>query len=65
MGKTADLKMVQKTIIDTLHKEKGGCSQSALSMHKKLGRKMYTSNRDDRLRILSSKADSNTSQGVD
>ncbi len=40
MGKTADLTVVQKTIIDTLHKEgktqtfiaKGaGCSQSAVS----------------------------------
>ncbi len=38
MGKTADLAMVQKTIIDTLHKEgktqrviteRGGCSRSA------------------------------------
>ncbi len=43
MGKTADLAMVQKTIIDTLHKEDksqrvitergGGCSQSAVSKH--------------------------------
>ncbi len=42
MGKTADLPMVQKTIIDTLHKEgksqqviteRGGCSQSAVSKH--------------------------------
>ena len=42
MGKTADLAMVQKTIIDTLHKEgksqkviteRGGCSQSAVSKH--------------------------------
>ncbi len=40
MGKTADLAMVQKTIINTLHKEgksqkviteRGGCSQSAVS----------------------------------
>ncbi len=39
---TADLEMVQKTIIDTLHKEgksqrfiteRGGCSQSAVSKH--------------------------------
>ncbi len=38
MGNTADLAMVQKTIIDTLHKEgksqriiteRGGCSRSA------------------------------------
>ncbi len=63
MGNTADLAMVQKTIIDTLHKEgksqsviteRGGCSRSAVSKHikckldwKKLGRKMCTSNRDD------------------
>ncbi len=42
MGNTADLAMVQKMIIDTLHKEgksqkvtteRGGCSQSAVSMH--------------------------------
>ncbi len=42
MGKTADLAMVQKTIIDTLHKEgksqrviteRGGCSMSAVSKH--------------------------------
>ncbi len=42
MGKTADLAMVQKTIIDTLHKEDksqrvltewGGCSMSAVSKH--------------------------------
>ncbi len=65
MGNTADLAMVQKTIIDTLHKEgqsqrviteSGGCSRSAVSKHinakltgrKKLGRKMCTSNRDER-----------------
>ncbi len=65
MGNTADLAMVQKTIIDTLHKEgksqrviteRGGCSQSAVSKHikckvdwrKKLGKKMCSSNRDDR-----------------
>ncbi len=63
MGNTADLAMVQKTIIDTLHKEsksqrviteRGGCSRSAVSKHitckvdwKKLGRKRCTSNRDD------------------
>ncbi len=51
MGKTADLTVVQKTIIDTLHKEgkpqtfiakKAGCSQSAVSKHvikKLIGRK--------------------------
>ncbi len=42
MGNTADLLMVQKTIIDTLHKEgksqmviteRGGCSMSAASKH--------------------------------
>ncbi len=42
MGKTADLTVVQKTIIDTLHKEgkpqtfiakEAACSQSAVSMH--------------------------------
>ncbi len=42
MGKTADLTVVQKTIIDTLHKEgkpqtfiakETGCSQSAVSKH--------------------------------
>ncbi len=42
MGKTVDLKVVQKTIIDTLHKEgkpqtfiakEAGCSQSAVSKH--------------------------------
>ncbi len=41
-GKTADLTVVQKTIIDTLHKERktqtfiakeAGCSQSAASKH--------------------------------
>ncbi len=42
MGKTAEMAMVQKTYIDTLHKEdksqrviteRGGCSQSAVSKH--------------------------------
>ncbi len=42
MGKTADLAMVQKMIIDTFHKEgksqrviteRGGCSRSAVSKH--------------------------------
>ncbi len=42
MGKTADLTVVQKTIIDTLHKEgktqtfiakEAGCSQIAVSKH--------------------------------
>ncbi len=64
MGNTADLAMVQKKITDTFHKEgksqrvigeRGGCSMSAVSKHikckvncKKLGRRMCTSNRDDR-----------------
>ncbi len=50
MGKTADLTVVQKTIIDTLHKEgktqtlivkEAGCSQSAISKHvnRKLSRR--------------------------
>ncbi len=47
MGNTADLAMVQKTIIDTLHKEgksqrviteRGGCSRSAVSKHIQLYR---------------------------
>ncbi len=42
MGNTAELAMVQKMIIDTLHKEgksrrviteRGGCSRSAVSKH--------------------------------
>ncbi len=41
MGKTADLTVVQKTTIDTLHKDKtqkliakeAGCSQSSVSKH--------------------------------
>ncbi len=52
MGKTADLTVVQKTIIDTLHKEgkpqtfitkEAGCSQSAVSKHfnRKLMHWMY------------------------
>ncbi len=64
MGNTADLAMVQKTIIDTLHKEgksqrvvkgvtvQGVLYQSILNAkltgRKKLGRKICTSNRDDR-----------------
>ncbi len=60
MGKTADLAMIQKTNIDTLHKEGKsqkvitemcGCLQSAVSVlltgRKNLGRKRCTSNRDD------------------
>ncbi len=63
MGKTADLTVVQKTIIDTLHKgwqtfiaKEAGCSQSAVSKHvnrklsgrKKCGRKRCTINRENR-----------------
>ncbi len=57
MGKTADLAMVQKTIVDTLHKEsklqraslKGvECKIAQLTEGKRMGRKMCTSNRDDR-----------------
>ncbi len=63
MGKNADLAMVQKTIINTLHKEdksqkviteRGGCSQSAVSKHIKCKvdwkdeMKRCTSKRDDR-----------------
>ncbi len=59
MEKTADLTVVQKTIIDTLHKEgkpqtliskKAGCSQSAVSKHvnrKFRGRKRCTTNREN------------------
>ncbi len=57
MGKTADLIVVQKIIIDTLHKEgkpqtfiakEAGCSQSAVSKHvnrKLSGRKKFWSKR--------------------
>ncbi len=60
MGKTADLTVVQKTIIDTLHKEgktqtfiakEAGCSQSAVSKHvnrKLSGRKKCGRNRENR-----------------
>ncbi len=64
MGKTADLTVVQKTTIDTLHKEgktqkviakEAGCSQSSVSKHinrevkgRKRSRKKCTSNRDNR-----------------
>ncbi len=71
MGKTADLTVVQKTIIDTLHKEgkpqtfitkEAGCSQSAVSKHvnrKLCGRKRCTANeRTVALWGLSSKIDS-------
>ncbi len=61
MGKTADLAMIQKTNIDTLHKE--GKSQKVITVYrvlyqsilnakltgrKNLGRKRCTSNRDER-----------------
>ncbi len=68
MGKTADLTVAQKTIIETFHKEgepqtfiakEAGCSQSAVSKHvnrklegksgrKKCGRKICTTNRENR-----------------
>ncbi len=79
MGNTADLAMVQKTIIDTLHKEgksqrviteRGGSSQSAVSKHIKCKvfwkEEIWKENMKQAtgmtasLRILSSKADSNT-----
>ncbi len=59
MGKTADLTVVQKTIIDTLHKEgkpqtfiakEAGSSQSSVSKHvnrKLSGRKRCTNNREN------------------
>ncbi len=59
MRKTADLTVVQKTIIDTLHKEgkpqtfitkEAGCSQSAVSKHvnrKLSGRKRCTTNQEN------------------
>ncbi|KAL0173563.1 hypothetical protein M9458_029531, partial [Cirrhinus mrigala] len=54
MGKTADLTVVQKTTIDTLHKE-GKTQKSSVSKHinreakgrKKCGRKKCASNRDN------------------
>ncbi len=66
MGKTADLTVVQKTIIDTLHKEgkpqkliakEAVCSPSAVSKHvnrKLCGRKRYTTNQENRslMRII-------------
>ncbi len=60
MGKTADLTVVQNTIIDTLHKEgkpqtfiakEAGCSQSAVSKH--VNRKL-----SERKKICSSKINS-------
>ncbi len=80
MGNTADSAMVQKTIIDTLHKERNsqrvitescGSSQSAVSKHIKylqswlegrnwVGKCAQATGMTASLRILSSKADSNT-----
>ncbi len=80
MGNTAVLAMVQKTIIDTLHKEgksqrviteRGGCSRSAVSKHIKckvdwigkgnwIGKGAQATEMTASLRMLSSKADSNT-----
>ncbi len=74
MGKTADLAMVQKTNIDTLHKEgksqrviteRCGCLQSAVSKHIKckvdwVGKGAKATGMTTSLRIQSSKADSNT-----
>ncbi|KAI2653813.1 Pantothenate kinase 1 [Labeo rohita] len=73
MGRTADLTVVQKTIIDILHKEgkpqtfiakEAGCSQSAVSKHfnKKLSERKKEKDaqptRTAALRGLSSKIDS-------
>ncbi len=66
MGNTADLAMLQKTIMDTLHKE-GKSQKSAVSKHIKckvywnwLGKGAQTTGMTASLRILSSKADSKT-----
>ncbi len=63
IGKTADLTVVQETIIDTLHKEskpqtskEAGCSQSVVSKQvnrklngrKRCGRTICTTNRENR-----------------
>ncbi len=62
MGKTADLTVVQKTIIDTLHKEgkpqtfiakEAGCSQSAVSMH--VNRKLSGRKKCGRQRCITSR----------
>ncbi len=64
MGKTADLTVVQKTIIDTLHKEgkpqkviakEVGCSQSAVSRH--IHRKLSGREKCGRKRCTSSRDD--------
>ncbi len=62
MGKTADLAVVQKTIIDTLHKEgkpqtfiakEAGCSQSAVS--KRVNRKLSGRNKRGRKRCTTNR----------
>ncbi len=62
MGKTADLTVVQKTIIDTLHKEgkpqkciakEAGCSQSAVSKH--VNRKLSGRNKCGRKRCTTNR----------
>ena len=64
MGKTADLTVVPKTIIDTLHKEgksqkviakQVGCSQSAVSKH--INRKLSGREKCGRKRCTSSRDD--------
>ncbi len=63
MGKTADITVVQKTIIDTLHKEgkpqtfiakEAGCSQSAVSKHvnRKLNRSLMRIVKQNRFKNL-------------
>ncbi len=56
MGKTADLTVVQKTTIDTLHKEgktqkiiakEAGCSQSSVSKH--INRILHESGKQNKL----------------
>ncbi len=65
MGKTADLTVVQKTIIDTLHKEgkpqtfiakEAGCSQSAVSKH--VNRKLSGRKRCGRKRCTTNRENS-------
>ncbi len=74
MGKTADLTVVQKTIIDSLHKEgkpqtfiakEAGCSQSAVSKHVEWKEKVWKKKMHNQPRVphaalweLSSKIDS-------
>ena len=64
MGKTADLTVFQKTVIDTLHKEgkpqkviakEAGCSQSAVSKH--IQRKLSGRKRCGRKRCTSNRDD--------